>query len=64
VESIVSAAKILFDSVKHKADELLDKTKKIKANIEHPNAEWFKKIVGISRGVSAFWTTLKNKNKV
>ncbi|MGE5681887.1 MAG: hypothetical protein ACM34K_13490 [Bacillota bacterium] len=61
VESVVSAVKILIDSMKNKAEDLLDKTKKFKANIEHPNADWFKKVVGISRGVSAFWTTLKNK---
>ncbi|HEX2865391.1 MAG TPA: DUF948 domain-containing protein [Ignavibacteriales bacterium] len=62
VESVISAVKLLIENLKDKAEDLLDKTKRIRASVgDSPGGDVFRKIVGISRGISAFWSTLKNK---
>lgn len=62
IESLVSAVKILFDGMKSKMEGLFDRTKKMKTGFTNAGgSDWLKKVAGVSRGVTAFWTTLKNK---
>jgi uncharacterized protein YoxC len=58
----VSTIGSLVDQVKEKVEGLLNFDRKIKENIENsPIAELYRKLTGVSKGVSAFWDTYNRK---
>jgi cell shape-determining protein MreC len=62
IENQVSDFSNLADQVKEKVENLLNIDKKIKENIENsPLADLYKKLTGISKGISAFWETYTKK---
>jgi uncharacterized protein YoxC len=62
IESQVSSCGRLVDEAKEKVENLLNIDKKIKENIENsPLADLYKKLIGVSKGISAFWETYTRK---
>jgi uncharacterized protein YoxC len=62
IESQVSSCGRLVDEAKEKVEYLLNIDKKIKENIENsPLADLYKKLIGVSKGISAFWETYTRK---
>jgi uncharacterized protein YoxC len=62
IENQVSTYGNLADQVKEKVESLLNIDKKIKENIENsPLADLYKKLTGVSKGISAFWETYTRK---
>ena len=62
IESQVSSCGRLIDEAKEKVENLLNIDKKIKENIENsPLADLYKKLIGVSKGISAFWETYTRK---
>jgi uncharacterized protein YoxC len=62
IENQVSSCGRLVDEAKEKVENLLNIEKKIKENIENsPLADLYKKLIGVSKGISAFWETYTRK---
>ncbi len=62
IKEHVSALGVVFEQVKDKAEVLLNIDKKIKTSIENsPVAELYRKLTGVSKGVSAFLDSYKRK---
>jgi cell shape-determining protein MreC len=62
IENQISAYAKLADEAKEKVEILLNIDKKIKENIANsPLAELYKKLTGVSKGISAFWETYTRK---
>lgn len=62
IENQVSTCGELVDKAKEKVESLLNIDKKIKENIENsPLADLYKKLIGVSKGISAFWETYTRK---
>jgi uncharacterized protein YoxC len=62
IENQVSTFGNLADQVTDKVESLLNIDKKIKENIENsPLADLYKKLTGVSKGISAFWETYTRK---
>jgi uncharacterized protein YoxC len=60
IDNQVSALGNLVDQVKEKIESLLNIDKKIKDSIENsPVAELYRKLTGVSKGISAFWESYK-----
>jgi uncharacterized protein YoxC len=62
IEDQVSSCGKLVDQAKEKVENLLNIDKKIKENIENsPLADLYKKLIGVSKGILAFWETYTRK---
>jgi cell shape-determining protein MreC len=62
IENQVSSCGKLVDQAKEKLEILLNIDKKIKENIENsPLADLYKKLIGVSKGILAFWETYTKK---
>jgi uncharacterized protein YoxC len=60
IDNQVSTLGNLVDQIKDKIEGLLNIDKKIKDSIENsPIAELYRKINGVSKGISTFWETYK-----